>query len=705
MRKSLATLAILFASISSAYTNTVLVSTNTRAATEKWVSVRFEATLPSTPTNPASKYLNGNREWSSISLGHPQLSDINGDVNYQHITTGQVAKLDHISDSGILRVHDTAQPSRYFMEVVNSTGTVYAVTGPFTNLMVTLSDDFEEVVTHTRPSWTNNVFPFTDGEWIGYVYADYQFFVVNTSQNIYWESEGLSIPSYLPPFSAGAVGTATVSIASIYYTTNVFAHFTTEAEIEAAKAACGVVLTNTVASATNALMPYARTVYGDLSTTNEAGYAAFNATSAAASSYSAIIPTSFIGSNTNTVRYRFNSLRKFGVLTNTAWFVKSGFGAGIKSVSTRVSVKDASGNVISQSSSQPVYLSDSSSPSSVTNIFTMPDNVYSGTVDVACIAVSTNASFSVRMYSGAQYTNLLTFSEAPTAYATHAELRSLRAEIPAIVMSNSVPQTIVRSVSVSSTNILVSSTNSVYYVALTNAANVGFDFSALALGGTKRADITAVIDCLNTQALYSVINTNLVAMDCQWEPTVTGRYELAVSSDGVRTKVVQNIPSMCFFAPALIAVGDSGTTYGALSTALMSPGTLSREITIANENNPRELAFLRLAMTFNSPEVDGHLSFVCGSAIISEFAEWSSVTNSVYAYPSWANGYRPAYIPMRPAAAVSGFAFPTRLVRVIKDVDDSRGTWITSATIRRMNALERAAYNAGAYPAAFRLDY
>jgi len=60
---------------------------------------------------------------------------------------------------------------------------------------------------------------------------------------------------------------------------------------------------------------------------------------------------------------------------------------------------------------------------------------------------------------------------------------------------------------------------------------------------------------------------------------------------------------------------------------------------------------------------------------------------------------------MRPAEVIYGFSFPTRLVRVIKDVDDSRETKITSATIRRMNALERAAYNAGAYPAAFRLDY
>jgi len=611
----------------------------------------------------------------------------------------------------VTRLSDSSQPSRYFMEIVNSTGTVFEVTGPFTNLMVTLSEDFEETTTHTRPAWTNNAFPFTESQWAGRFIeniegnADYYCIEGSAGAAVLWADTSETLPAYLTLISGDGAGTATVSVGDIYYTTNAIKHLATEAELEAAKAACGVVLTNTVNAATNALMPYARTLYGDLATTNDAGYAAFNATNAAASSYSEIIPTSFIGSNTNTFRYRFNSLRKFGAVTNTAWFVKSGFGAGIKSVSTLVSVKDASGNVLSQSSSQPLYLSNSSSPSSVTNVFTMPDNVYSGTLDVACIAVSTNASFSVRLYSGAQYTNMLTFSEAPTAYATHTELRSLRAEIPAIVMSNSVPQTIVRSVSVSSTNILVSSANAVYYVALTNAANVGFDFSSLSLGGTKRADITAVIDCLNTQALYSVINTNLFAMDFPWEPTVTGRYELAVSSDGVRTKVVQNSPSMCFFAPALIVVDFASTSYGALFTTLMPSGTLSRDLYIANENNPRELAFLRLAMSFNWPEVNGQLSFVCGSAIIGAFTELSSVTNSVYAYPSGVFGYRPAYIPMRPAAAVGGFALPTRLVRVMKDVDDSRATVISSATIRRMNALERAAYNAGAYPAAFRLDY
>jgi hypothetical protein len=424
MRKTLATLAIFAASVCSAYTNTVLVSTNTRAATEKWVSLRFEATLPSTPTNPESKFLNGNREWTSISLGHPQLSDINGDVNYQHITTGQVSKLDYISDSGVLRVHDSAQPSRYFMEVVSSTGTVYEVSGPFTNLMVTLSDDFEETVTHTRPAWTNNVFPYEDENWL--MTSDASSLYVNYQPGGASWSSVTPLPDYpidlVPTLGyQAAQGTATVSIVDIYYTTNAFAHFTTEAELEAAKAACGVVLTDTVNAATNALMPYTRTVYGDVSTTNEAGYAAFNATNAASASYSTLIPSSSVGTFTNHFRYRFGGVRKFGTITNTAWFAGLGLGGGYKSCATLLSVVDASGNAIAASYSQGGYIYGLGSVC-VTNTFAVPINMYSGTVDVACIAVSTNASFSIRIYSGAQYTNLLTFSEAPTAYATYAEL-------------------------------------------------------------------------------------------------------------------------------------------------------------------------------------------------------------------------------------------------------------------------------------------
>ena len=51
--------------IAAAYTNSVPISTNTRAATEKWTAIRFAPALPPTPANAESKFLNGNREWQT----------------------------------------------------------------------------------------------------------------------------------------------------------------------------------------------------------------------------------------------------------------------------------------------------------------------------------------------------------------------------------------------------------------------------------------------------------------------------------------------------------------------------------------------------------------------------------------------------------------------------------------------------------------
>jgi hypothetical protein len=66
MKKASIIMAVLScAIIAAAYTNSVPISTNTRAATEKWTAIRFEPALPPTPENAASKFLNGNREWQT----------------------------------------------------------------------------------------------------------------------------------------------------------------------------------------------------------------------------------------------------------------------------------------------------------------------------------------------------------------------------------------------------------------------------------------------------------------------------------------------------------------------------------------------------------------------------------------------------------------------------------------------------------------
>lgn len=67
MKKASIIMAVLAcAIIAAAYTNSAPISTNTRAATEKWTAIRFEPALPPTPENAASKFLDGNREWQTV---------------------------------------------------------------------------------------------------------------------------------------------------------------------------------------------------------------------------------------------------------------------------------------------------------------------------------------------------------------------------------------------------------------------------------------------------------------------------------------------------------------------------------------------------------------------------------------------------------------------------------------------------------------
>ena len=50
-----------------------------------------EPLLPATPTQPESKFLNANKQWVEMTVGHSQLRDLNGDSSYLHITSAEKA--------------------------------------------------------------------------------------------------------------------------------------------------------------------------------------------------------------------------------------------------------------------------------------------------------------------------------------------------------------------------------------------------------------------------------------------------------------------------------------------------------------------------------------------------------------------------------------------------------------------------------------
>ncbi|OQA32333.1 MAG: hypothetical protein BWY57_02024 [Betaproteobacteria bacterium ADurb.Bin341] len=94
----------------------------------------------------------------------------------------------------------------------------------------------------------------------------------------------------------------------------------------------------------------------------------------------------------------------------------------------------------------------------------------------------------------------------------------------------------------SGTNVTVTSTQSVYSVAVTGAGPVGIDWSGLALDGTGRAEITLrlnVTDWAGTNITFSPALT----FDQTPEILVTGVWEFAASTiDGVTTRVRQTWP-------------------------------------------------------------------------------------------------------------------------------------------------------------------
>lgn len=100
----------------------------------------------------------------------------------------------------------------------------YAIAVTGTNFMVTLSDDFLETAYSVRPTWTTNTFPFNDFFFAGFfeegnAYISYQ----GQPSGGYWAAFPIeAYPVLLGP-QRDAYGTATISIDSYAYSTNLVA--------------------------------------------------------------------------------------------------------------------------------------------------------------------------------------------------------------------------------------------------------------------------------------------------------------------------------------------------------------------------------------------------------------------------------------------------------------------------------------------------
>jgi hypothetical protein len=88
----------------------------------------------------------------------------------------------------------------------------------YTNYTVTLSSDFEETVMHTRPSWTNNVFPFTDGAWSASGSGLESWQIIGPNGSLWFSPES----SYVLSAFNAAIGSATINLDIIGTTNELF---------------------------------------------------------------------------------------------------------------------------------------------------------------------------------------------------------------------------------------------------------------------------------------------------------------------------------------------------------------------------------------------------------------------------------------------------------------------------------------------------
>lgn len=96
------------------------------------------------------------------------------------------------------------------------------VESAYTNYTVTLSSDFEETETHTRPAWTNNVWPFTDGLWTGFSPGTGSLVVLyDGNPSMGWGGYDYTYPAILIP-GEDAQGTATVYQHTVSLTNEIF---------------------------------------------------------------------------------------------------------------------------------------------------------------------------------------------------------------------------------------------------------------------------------------------------------------------------------------------------------------------------------------------------------------------------------------------------------------------------------------------------
>jgi hypothetical protein len=240
----------------------------------------------------------------------------------------------------------------------------------------------------------------------------------------------------------------------------------------------------------------------------------------------------------------------------------------------------------------------------------------------------------------------------------------------------------------SGTNVTVTSTQSVYSVAVTGAGPVGIDWSGLALDGTGRAEVTLRLNVTEWGGTNVTFSPSLT-FDRTPEILVTGVWEFAASTiDGVTTRVRQTWPETHEWTIASYAYAASRWVASLQRLDVSNTSTNSLMCVCP----PAPLLLIRPGMSVNANKPT---SFSYGFSTY--FIPQTSVPTVVYGPFSVTHGYR--------VEATHAVENPSRygLVQIwvgnTSPVDIAQVMVYPSGTsIRPANANERAAYEAGWRP-------
>jgi hypothetical protein len=238
----------------------------------------------------------------------------------------------------------------------------------------------------------------------------------------------------------------------------------------------------------------------------------------------------------------------------------------------------------------------------------------------------------------------------------------------------------------SGTNITVTSTQSVYSVAVTGAGPVGIDWSGLGLDGTGRAEITLRLN-VTEWAGTNVTFAPALMFDQTPEILVTGVWEFAASTiDGVTTRVRQTWPECCAWQPVVITAAGVSLVVG----AWWQMPVAATNYVYWQAVNRAGLVQMRLGV-INNYAVDVNL-----------YSSYAAAGNTTFSAPDVFQSKTLSFPPISPGGYTVSIAVPQAVL-------PNRGVKIWVAPVgevvriynlkhRDFNANERAAYEAGWRP-------